>query len=489
MEHQHYFKRSRRSARRGVEGASAVFALLFIILLGGGQVGCAGGENGGKGPDSDPGVNGKSDAFSECAVYKGELKYPVVGYFDDSSHHVYNLTVAADVTVDISLRSNGESTLDTVLRVYGPRNDAGGLPETKIAYDDDGGESDLSSRITGLQLATGIYGIVASTHGGQAAPGQSYRLEASCVLGDCKRFSSMGEALGESNENVERYSGVVSFARAGTGFVLETHGQEDSPAYVLTNGHCIDSYMSPREIRVDQEPTTHRDAVFFFEFAASEPPQHQTRTIAVSKIAYATMKGTDIALCELDATYGQIVGEWGIKAWEIDPRPGKAGEPVEVVGIPFVGLDPLAACLSRTTCLHRWACEIEKTVDLREGTMRSATSDSDSFFWYDEYRHNQCHIVVGFSGSPLISLSRGTVVGIANTGAGEAGQLPSPFPGGPVESQKDCSAGRPCEIGKDETSTLVEGSSYSSPVHALAGCFDEQGIFALELPTCGLEKP
>jgi hypothetical protein len=101
--------------------------------------------------------------------------------FDESSHHMYDLTVTKIVKVDISLDGIEGSSLDTVLRVYGPRDSEGNLPETKIAYNDDGGSS-LFSLITDLELTPGTYGVLASTYGGIPSPNQAYRLEAYCDM-------------------------------------------------------------------------------------------------------------------------------------------------------------------------------------------------------------------------------------------------------------------------------------------------------------------
>lgn len=157
--------------------------LCFLVVFGTMWGGCAE-DPAGKGPDSDPSVNDNpSDTFSACASFRGEIKLgvPVEAAFDESSHHLYDLTVTETAKIDISLDGIEGTSLDTVLRVYGPRDAEGKLPETKIAYDDDGGSGSFSL-ITNLELTPGTYGVLASTHGGASCPNEAYRLEANCDM-------------------------------------------------------------------------------------------------------------------------------------------------------------------------------------------------------------------------------------------------------------------------------------------------------------------
>jgi hypothetical protein len=140
------------------------------------------------GEDVDPAVgDGAADEFSEHAVPKGEIAVgaAVSAAFDDSSHHLYDLVLVEEATVDVRLAGVSTPDLDTVVRVYGPRDASGVLPATPLAVDDDGG-GNRSSFVMGQELAAGAYAVVASTYAGRPAPGETYRLEVACAGAGCE---------------------------------------------------------------------------------------------------------------------------------------------------------------------------------------------------------------------------------------------------------------------------------------------------------------
>ena len=162
--------------------------LLLVLALA--QGGCLGVEAG-KGPDDGPLVNdGSEDRYSQRASERGaiEIGRPVEGEFDASSHHLYELDLEAGASVVVGISAGGvdDPWLDTVLRVYGPRDARGALPDDPFASDDDGGGVGLSSRIDALEVVGGgAYAVVVSTYGGVSAAGRRYRVEVACLSGEC----------------------------------------------------------------------------------------------------------------------------------------------------------------------------------------------------------------------------------------------------------------------------------------------------------------
>jgi len=183
---------------------------------------------------------------------------------------------------------------------------------------------------------------------------------------------------------------------------------------------------------------------------------------AVRRVAYSTMKGTDIALLELDVTQAELVAR-GVRPLELEAtEPARAGDRVEAVGAPGLFFDIEERFLRRSRCQI-----LNERVDLLE------------FRW--NFRNSQASdcedIVGGISGSPLIAGKSGKVVGIVNTTTHLAWMK-----GGDA----DCYLGRPCEL-RDGGQRVEEEVSYLIPVQGLLECFDGEGRFQLARPGCPLD--
>ncbi|GAB3875186.1 serine protease [Kibdelosporangium lantanae] len=192
------------------------------------------------------------------------------------------------------------------------------------------------------------------------------------------------------------------------------------PALLLTNGHCLgDRRPKPGQALVDRPADLDVDI--------TDNIGYPMTTEHASRLVYATMTGTDIAIYRLDRTYAQLTA----KVHDLTTRPMKAGDRV----------DMLAGSA-------RGACTVEAVVPhLREGgyqednSVRYATSDA-------------CEHLHGYSGSAL--LSGNTVVGIHNTGN---------------DSGEQCTDDNPCEVAADGTVTSTRGRGYGQQVDQIAACF------------------
>jgi hypothetical protein len=253
------------------------------------------------------------------------------------------------------------------------------------------------------------------------------------------------------------YSGVVRYqGRATCTGVFVRTARSDSegermPAYVLTNGHCAD-FPGSNQVLVDRPAGNHR--VIFNYFADTIAAQ---RTVAVRRIAYATMKGLDIAVLELDGTFGDLIGE-GFVPWRLAAWPGLAREPVVVVGAPQIGG-------AAGSFLRLAACRGEGAVPVLLEFV---------WHWFDGERNACADVRPGSSGSPVISRITGRVVAIVNTTT--AGAAP----------YTDCYLDHPCEAGGGTVGSRP-ATNYASPVSSLVECFDTDGLFVLERPGCGLD--
>jgi hypothetical protein len=261
-------------------------------------------------------------------------------------------------------------------------------------------------------------------------------------------------------ERGKNYNAIGLLEQRGEGFCtaffVNTGGDDKAPAYALTNGHCSDSSRFPnaQEILID------RPANLIFKLNYFKNGKERIRPVFVRRIVYATMKGTDITILQLSTTFGQLVKE-GFIPLKIEQVPARVGEPVEVIGIPMRSVEP------SLSFLHRVTCEVGESVKLRE----------DVYHW-DKSIRNRCSAVGGMSGSPMISLKNGRVVAIVNTAVDDE-----------ALSEPECSQNRPCEVARDGSIATFPEENYAQQVSNIPFCFDQKGIFNLNLPSCQLEKP
>jgi hypothetical protein len=254
------------------------------------------------------------------------------------------------------------------------------------------------------------------------------------------------------------YMGIVRYQGRATctGVFLDTipDGRDpgDAPAYVLTNGHCSD-FPGPNEVLPDRPAVRHQ--VIFNYFADTTRAQV---AVPVARIAYATMKGHDIAVLELSARYIDLVEE-GFAPWRPALILPERDEPVVVVGAPLQN-DPQTAFLRLAAC--RLAGRASLVLEFR-------------WHWYDFDRNTCADIQPGSSGSPVISRVTGRVLGLANTTTW-----------GGRRRFTECTLDHPCEP-RAEGHESRPDTSYATPLVRVDRCFDGTGRFALRSAGCPLD--
>ncbi|WP_033288506.1 trypsin-like serine protease [Amycolatopsis jejuensis] len=220
----------------------------------------------------------------------------------------------------------------------------------------------------------------------------------------------------------------------------DTASPED-PALALTNGHCIKGDRpAPGKALVDQPANLDRP------IPIADPAGYPQTTARATRLVYATMTGTDIALYRLDKTYAQLAAD-GAKVFRLSATPMRAGQQLTMA---YSGSRP--------------QCTVEAVVPhLREGgwqqdnSVRYAASDT-------------CASKPGYSGSALLS-DENTVAGINNTSNRDG---------------KQCTEGNPCEVAEDGTVTAVQGRSYGQQVAPISGCLVAGSRVDLSRPGCTL---
>ena len=234
-----------------------------------------------------------------------------------------------------------------------------------------------------------------------------------------------------------------------TGVLIGCTDEAGTPAYMVTNGHCVQDWKS-NEIFGDV-PLDEYYAIFNFFVDG----QVAFDTVQVEKIVYSTMKGVDLAIVVLVENLDTLINR-GITPMKPATQPVAEGTPITVVGIP--GGDIAA----NESYLRTIDCSITGQADLAE------------WMWHfnDVYQTNCLDIYGGASGSPVVIRNEAaTFFALVNTTT--------------INGQYPCSMGAPCELDSVEA-RLNPNTSYLIPVDGLCNCFDEQGILDLSLPKCPL---
>ncbi|SDD41386.1 Trypsin [Rhodococcus tukisamuensis] len=216
----------------------------------------------------------------------------------------------------------------------------------------------------------------------------------------------------------------------------------EDPALALTNGHCVvGERPAPGTAVVDQPANLERP------ISINDPAGYPQSTARATRLVYATMTGTDIALYRLDKTYAQLAEE-GAKVFQLSTTAMRVDDP-----------------LSMAYESSRPQCVVEAVVPhLRE----------DGYQQDDAVRYapsDTCTSKAGYSGSVLLASDVNTVVGINNTHNRDGEQ---------------CTDNNPCEVGPDGTVTAVKGRSYGQQVYQIAACLDTGSQLNLSRPDCAL---
>ena len=238
------------------------------------------------------------------------------------------------------------------------------------------------------------------------------------------------------------YNGAAAlYSCSGALFRFDNQNLEDL-ALVLTNGHCIGS--NAEEDVVVARPNRH--PVRLFNGSKSLTP-----VLYASETVYATMLGTDIAVLRLDVSYQHLEDQFGVDAFVLSDHPGDVGEDIIVVS----GLTETRA-----------SCELDGFVhSLRE----------DQWEFLDTLRLGEaCQLTHGTSGSPIVSVATGEIVGVSNTASS----------GGDA-----CALNNPCEVTADGEITVIPNRSYGQQTYHFYSCVDADYQLDLDLDGCSLPKP
>ncbi|MHA7135163.1 trypsin-like serine protease [Oerskovia turbata] len=227
--------------------------------------------------------------------------------------------------------------------------------------------------------------------------------------------------------------------------VRTADSEDDDPAMLLTNGHCLSGV--DRSFGIPGVGATLVDQPADASVTFTDAQGYGLTTAEIDRLLLATMTGTDVALFRLDESFEDLESE-GVTVLTLTETGPQVGDTVRLMT-----RNPLT-------------CAVEAVVPtLREGgyeqhgALRMAASPD-------------CETYPGHSGAALVAADGVTVVGV-NATNNRDGLM--------------CEADNPCEVGPDGTTTVVTNQPYGQQVVGLNACVAEESEIDLDAPGCEFE--
>lgn len=240
------------------------------------------------------------------------------------------------------------------------------------------------------------------------------------------------------------FAGTVALSNCSGSIVRLPRTKPLDPVLVLTNGHCLESgLLKAGEVVVDR-PSNRTVSLLGSD-------GERVATLTSSKVAYATMTDTDVALYQLNATYARISAVYGIEPLELDTRQPHKGRAIAVVSGYWKKI---------------YSCNVDGFVHrLKEY----------DWTWKNSVRYTpDCQTIGGTSGSPVVDVKTGKVVAVNNTGN---------------EDGERCTLNNPCEVDRKGRVTVRKGINYAQQTALITRCVGMAGKVDLSRKDCKLPKP
>ncbi|TDD30212.1 serine protease [Actinomadura sp. KC06] len=240
------------------------------------------------------------------------------------------------------------------------------------------------------------------------------------------------------------FTGIVALSNCSGSLVRGPRSRDTDAALVMTNGHCLESGM-PKAGEVIVDKGSSRTFTLL-----DRTGKKNLGTLRATRIEYATMTDTDVAIYRLDATYAAIEKRHGATALRLSTARPHDGTAIKVVSGYWKKI---------------YTCEIDTTVHrLREA----------GWTWKDSIRYTpECETIHGTSGSPVVDVRTRQVVGVNNTGNDDG---------------ERCTLNNPCEVDRDGDVTVRRGAHYAQQTYLLARCLGKDSDVVLG-QACALPRP
>jgi V8-like Glu-specific endopeptidase len=255
---------------------------------------------------------------------------------------------------------------------------------------------------------------------------------------------TLGQVLNSPKVKAVNFAGTVALSNCSGSVVRFPASEDNDPALVMTNGHCLETGMpGPGQVVVDRASSR--------TFTLLNSSGGRAGTLRASKIAYGTMTDTDVAFYQLTTTYAQIKS-----SYRINPLTVAATHPVKGTAI--------------TVASGYWKRLYNCNIDgfayrLKEG----------DWTFKDSVRYTSaCNTIGGTSGSPVIDQATNQVVAVNNTGN---------------EDGERCTVNNPCEVDESGNVTVRQGINYAQEIYQIPACFGVDNKLDLSASGCVLPKP
>lgn len=235
---------------------------------------------------------------------------------------------------------------------------------------------------------------------------------------------------------------VTDYGMTCSGTLIDTRQtaeELDTPAYVLTSGHCTN--LNPNKV-LENVDTTGQVIFNYFQDTIETSKPYQ-----VIRINWSTIRGQDISILQLDQTIGQLISD-GVRPLKLASKL-PAEDDVLIVGAP------------QSSHVQRMACPQEKSASIIEGL----------WAWHDQIVSRCLDVVSGISGSPLLGRYNNEILAVIGTTTRGSGQ-------------SRCSSGAPCEVVEGLVNKKPD-TNYATQAIGLLECFDE-GQFDRQNTACPL---
>src|SRR3954447_20051468 len=270
-------------------------------------------------------------------------------------------------------------------------------------------------------------------HGGRRSPaatkqkGSPMRLRRAFALGAAAVAVVTGVIAGPAPAQAvtaTTLASTIALSNCSASLVRFPSSVSTDRAMMLTNGHCYEGgFLAAGQVLQNRQSS--RRGTLLSSTGAT------LGTLTADRVLYATMTGTDITLYRLTRTFASVQSSFGVTARTIS-----ASHPV--MGDTFVPSGFFSQVFN---------CDVLSFVP----TLRE-----DRWTWHDSIRFaDGCGTIPGTSGSPVISVATGELVGINNT-ANENGQ--------------SCTLDNPCEVNPDGTTTAVLNRRYGQETYWITTC-------------------
>ncbi len=276
------------------------------------------------------------------------------------------------------------------------------------------------------------------------------------------------------NNRLTQAMALVESDQTCSGVLIGKAVAPESPAYLLTAGHCLmdlDDISSSQRIFRDAWPRSDRNVIHF--------PKGDFR---IGRVMYATMKGVDLAVAEITDEENTASIFRLAERHELEDDDAKIPRALTLLQLKERGIEPLSwarelpAFGDEIRIISAAAGDEAGTDFLREHRCRhEGLADVVESIWHwSALARNNCEdILPGTSGAPILNKDS-SLYAIVNTSSRNA-------------LSQDCYLGQPCEL-TERKFQVAAARNYGSVVLQLPFCFNNLGFFSVDEARCPLER-